>query len=448
MVTVKLSSRHWGVVFAFGVLLGVLLGLLGGCARPEIGLSLVDDREAWPRLVDGGSLASLERAASGSMAYYRRQPPEARFAYGGVATYTAAELVASLEHFLRLYRQHRDAGELQEALYRDFYLFESRGTGEGLFTGYYEPLLQGRVDAPSPAHPAPIFARPRDLIAVDLDRFGVAERRKRRLVGRVVDQHLEPYFSRRQIEREQALRGSASVLAYVDPIDLFFMQIQGSGVVVLPDRSELRLGYDGTNGHPYRSIGALLVEQGDLPLATVTMQSIRRWLRNHPHRVEGVLHANPSYVFFRRLHGAGPLGNIQVPLTPRRSLALDRSLFVPGGLAYVKTTVPYLRGTPDRQAEEGDSSEAIPERPWERFMLVQDTGGAIRGHARGDIFWGRGAQAAAIAGRLKHPGKLYLLVARKAVLEERLQAQRGSSSATVSSEGLQEELRVAAAAIR
>lgn len=276
-----------------------------------------------------------------------------------------------------------------------------RGVREGLFTGYFEPLLDGSRTRDS-RYRVPLYGRPADLVTVDLGLFA-DDLAGRRIAGRVDGGRLRPYESRAEI-MSGALAGRAPVLVWVDdPVDAFFLQVQGSGRVRLREGGVLRLGYAASNGHPYVSIGRVLVARGALAPEAVSLQTIRRWIAAHPDEAAALLAANPSYVFFRELAGDGPLGSQGAPLTPGRSLAVDRR--------YIPLGVPvFLAGTMPAPEEEG------ADRPLNRLLVAQDTGGAIRGPLRGDVFWGFGDRAAAIAGRMKHPGRLYLLLPRAAVL--------------------------------
>ncbi|HEX9842531.1 MAG TPA: MltA domain-containing protein, partial [bacterium] len=342
----------------------------------------------------------LSRAIDGSIAYYQRIPPETVFRYGP-ELYTPAELIASLELFRQEFLTAPDAGTFAQRIEERFLVFESiREDSPNLFTGYYEPELEAS-ETPTESLDTPIYALPQDMVKVRLDRFG-GSLPAVTLVGRVVDGELVPYYTRREIQGAGALTERAEPIAYVNAVDLFFLQIQGSGVLRFPDGRRVKVGYAASNGHPYRSIGALLVRQEALPLEEVSLQSIRAWLSRNPEQRERILFANPSYVFFH-IRDEGPLGNLRVELTPGRSLAADQRLLPAGSLAYVMTDAPL----PDAPG----ATRAV-----RRFMLVQDTGGAIRGHGRGDLFWGAGPDAEWIAGHQKHAGRLLLLVARKEFL--------------------------------
>jgi peptidoglycan lytic transglycosylase A len=273
------------------------------------------------------------------------------------------------------------------------YLAGDNGASEGLFTGYYEPLLHGALTRGG-KYQTPILRRPPDLVMVDLGRFRPAWHGER-IAGRVVDGALVPYASRAEIEHG-ALDDMDLALAWVDsPVDAFFLQVQGSGRVELPDGSMIDLGYDGQNGQPYVAIGRLLIARGALTPETTSLQSIRAWIDAHPAEGAALMDENPSYVFFRETTGPGPIGSEGVVLTPRRSLAVDRS-FVPLG------TPVYLVATDARIS-------------LERLMVAQDTGGAISGPVRGDVFWGFGAEAEAKAGTMRARGRYYLLLPKNAL---------------------------------
>jgi membrane-bound lytic murein transglycosylase A len=261
----------------------------------------------------------------------------------------------------------------------------NNGKSEGLFTGYYEAELKG-ARQPGGAYRTPLRKRPSDLVMVELGLFRPAWRGER-IAGRVVDGRLKPYESRAEIEKGALDRRDLALLWVDDPVDAFFLEIQGSGRVRLEDGTTVRVGYDGQNGQPYVPIGRLLVERGELTKDEVSMQSIRAWIKAHPEAGQTLMKENPSYVFFRETSGPGPVGSDGTVLTPGRSLAVDRS-FVPLG-------VPVFV----------DAGEAL-----RRLMVAQDTGGAIRGPVRGDVFWGHGAEAAERAGKMKLRGQYFLLL--------------------------------------
>jgi membrane-bound lytic murein transglycosylase A len=256
---------------------------------------------------------------------------------------------------------------------------------EGLFTGYYEPELNG-ARMPGGTYVTPLRRRPPDLVMVELGLFRPAWRGER-IAGRVVDGRLKPYETRAEIEKGALDQLNLPFLWVDDPVDAFFLEIQGSGRVRLEDGTIVRVGYDGQNGQAYVPIGRLLVERGELTKEEVSMQSIRAWIQAHPEAGKTLMQENPSYVFFRETAGPGPIGSDGTLLTPGRSLAVDRS-FIPLG-------VPVF-------VDAGDEMR--------RLLVTQDTGGAIRGPVRGDVFWGHGADAADRAGKMKLRGRYFLIL--------------------------------------
>ncbi len=290
-----------------------------------------------------------------------------------------------------------------EAAARQFFLtnFEpyaiaANGAREGLFTGYFEPEVPG-ARAPGGAYETPLLARPRDLITVDLGQFS-PDLQGREIDGRIDGTHLVPYYDRAQIEAGALARQRLGLLWLKSPIDAFILQIQGSGRVVLPSGRIVRVAYAAQNGRPYVPIGRVLAEMGAMPLDAVSLQSIRAWLEAHPGQAKQVMDANPSYVFFREIDdlppNEGPPGALGAPLTPRRSLAVDRRFLPLAAPVWIDTTDP-LSGA-----------------PLQRLMVAQDIGGDIRGPVRGDIFWGWGKEAEAKAGKMHARGSAFVLLPR------------------------------------
>jgi membrane-bound lytic murein transglycosylase A len=263
----------------------------------------------------------------------------------------------------------------------------------GLLTGYYEPVIEGARLRDS-VNRFPIYGVPDDLIIVDLGSVN-PDVRNMRLRGRLEGRRLVPYWSRAEIEsRNQPL--AAPVIAWTnDPVDLFFLQIQGSGRVRLSSGERLRIGFAEQNGHPFRSLGRYLVERGEMTLDQASMQNIKAWAAANPHKLREALNVNPSYVFFRELkelkEDEGPIGAQNVPLSAGYSLAVDRRFVPLGAPVYVATNYP------------------LSEEPLERLMAAQDTGGAIRGAVRGDFYWGSGPDAGTQAGRMRNQARMWLL---------------------------------------
>jgi membrane-bound lytic murein transglycosylase A len=274
------------------------------------------------------------------------------------------------------------------------------GKPEGLFTGYYEPLVRGSRQKQG-RYTVPLYRQPPDLVQVDLGEFRDSLKGQR-IAGRVRDGRLRPYEDRGQIEAGALNNKNLELVWLDDASDAFFLQVQGSGLVQLDSGAKTRVGFAAQNGHPYVAVGRVMIDRGTLTREDVSMQAIRAWLRANPTAAPELLRQNPSYVFFRELPAPkddldGPPGAQGVALVPGRSLAVDRSHFALGLPLWVAATRP---------AETG-AAEAVP---FQRLMVAQDTGGAIRGAVRGDVFWGAGAQAENIAGRMKHPGRTWLLL--------------------------------------
>lgn len=263
---------------------------------------------------------------------------------------------------------------------------------DDLFTGYFEPELAGSR-TPSADYPVTLYKRPPDLVDVDLGAFRESLKGER-IAGRIENSRLVPYADRAAIEDGALTRKAEPLIYLADPVDAFFLHIQGSGLVVLPDGTRTRVGYDGTNGHTYYAIGRWLIAEGEVPKEKMSLQAIRDWLAAHPERRRELMDRNPSYVFFRSLTGDGPVGAAGVALTAGRSLAVDRRHLPLGAPMWVDVAYPTSAAGPELR----------------RLMVAQDTGGAIRGPVRGDVFWGAGAPAEALAGPMAARGRYWLLL--------------------------------------
>ncbi|MFO1186897.1 MAG: MltA domain-containing protein [Alphaproteobacteria bacterium] len=287
----------------------------------------------------------------------------------------------------------------------------NHGARKGLFTGYYEAEARGSIARQGP-YQTPILKRPANLVSVDLGQF--RERlRGLSIAGKVEDGRLVPYATRAEIE-SGALDPAAPTLVFLDdPVDAFFIHVQGSGRIKLDTGGEMRIGYDGQNGREYTSIGRVLLDEGALEKGKVSMQTIRAWLASNPDQLKRVLDANASYVFFKALPiddpELGPPGAEEVVLTPGRSLAVDRRFHALGVPMWLETTLP-------------SDDAGTPGAPYRRLMIAQDTGGAIRGPVRGDVFFGFGEEAARLAGWMKQEGRLFVLLPH--ALAERLNPRR------------------------
>jgi len=298
--------------------------------------------EGWKADLQGQTLKALHR----SCAVMARLPAMRAIGSDAIAGYARDWREPCEASKLIDIQNHVAARDFFEVWFEPF-LVTYDGDDGGLFTGYYEPTLEGSLTANS-QYTTPLLARPKNLVMND-------------------------------------------------PIDAFFMHIQGSGRIALPDGHIIRLAYDGQNGHPYTSLGRELIKDGALSRDEVSMQSIRTWLESNPDRRGEMINRNASFIFFRVIDRDGPVGAQNVVLTPQRSLAVDRR-FIPLGVPiWLETKVPRRKGEDEF---------------WRRLMVAQDTGGAIRGAVRGDVFWGAGDEAAEVAGRMKHNGRYYMLLPR------------------------------------
>ena len=353
-----------------------------------------------PLLLDDGDWQSLELAIERSRRWLAARPPETSFTFGP-RTVDAGQMIEALDLIRGWLAADPTPETFAAQVAQAFDVLESVGDrGEMLITGYYVPVIEGSLRR-GRDYRIPIYGPPTDLIRVDLGLF--SERWKgQRTSGRLRGRTLVPYPDRREIRT--AGLDHAGVIAWArDPVDLFFIEVQGSGVLRLPSGRELRIGYAGSNGRDYRSIGRLLIDEGKIEREKVSMQSIRAFLAAHPEEVDRVLDYNTSVVFFRQLDGP-PVGSLGFPVTPRRSIATDHRLFPRAALGFLVTDLPAM----------GADGRTVAEAALTRFVLNQDKGGAIRGAGRADFFWGRGEEAAARAGVMKQRGRLFFLVPKAA----------------------------------
>jgi membrane-bound lytic murein transglycosylase A len=281
-----------------------------------------------------------------------------------------------------------------EAFFVPYQVFNQDGSDSGLVTGYYEPLLRG-ARKPGGPFQTPLYRAPDDLLTIDLASV-YPELKGMRLRGRLVGNKVVPYPSRAEMTKTNALSGK-ELIWVDDPVEAFFLQVQGSGRVRLADTGEMvRVAYADQNGHPYKSIGRYLVDKGELTLDQASAQNIKTWFISHPTRQQELLNANPSYVFFKEEKltdpSKGPKGSLGVPLTPQRSIAVDARFIPLGAPVFLSTTYP------------------VSEAPLQRLVMAQDTGGAIRNPVRADFFWGFGTEAGEQAGKMKQRGKMWLLL--------------------------------------
>jgi len=284
-----------------------------------------------------------------------------------------------------------------ESHFTPYQLVNQDGSETGLATGYYEPLLRG-ARRRGGSYQTPLYRVPGDMLTIDLASV-YPNLKGMRLRGRLVGNKVVPYYSRAEIDDTARMKGK-ELLWVDDPIEAFFLQVQGSGRVYLTDsKRTVRVAYADQNGHPYKSIGRYLIDQGELPRDQASAQDIRAWFESHPSRQKELLNANPSYVFFKEEKISdperGPKGALGVPLTPQRSIAVDPNYTPLGAPVFLSTTAP-------------NSSQ-----PLRRLVMAQDTGGAIRNPVRADYFWGFGPEAGQQAGRMKQKAMMWVLLPKK-----------------------------------
>ena len=297
------------------------------------------------------------------------------------------------------------AREFFERFFQPHRVRNEDGTTAGLITGYYGPELQGSRTR-TENYLYPLYRQPDDLLIIDLDEL-YPELNQYRLRGRVVGNRVVPYFERSEIDNGKNPLAGHELFWVADPVELFFLHIQGSGRIRLPDGELVMVNYANQNGHPYRSIGKLLLERNAMTRDQMSMQNIRSWVEQNPEAGRMLLAENPSYVFFRELpeEFLSPPGALGVPLTALRSLAVDPRTIPLGAPVFISTTFP---GTED---------------PLRQLMVAQDTGGAIKGPVRADFFWGMGNEAGKIAGRMKQEGRLWVLLPKESQESATLQSQ-------------------------
>jgi len=398
--------------------------------RVEDALQMVPESR-WPELGDDLDLQSLSLALERNLVYLNKLSGKKTFSYGAQVV-SAAKVLAAQVELVDFIKQNPSAPELELFLKEKFKLLESverrrlpwrKTENPVLFTGYYVPTLRG-ARQPDENYRYPLYKKPTDLVTVDLDKFDL-QRWVRKLWpwlanlpfgprlealrfpgvrGRLLASgKVVPYHTRAEIDYEGKLQEDNLELVWVDDeIDRFFLQIQGSGLVRLADGQTMMVGYAAANGHPYSSIGGWLIRQGLMKREEVSMPLIRAWIKKNPERIKEIFRVNSSYVFFRELPTPEALGCYNVPITGGRSIATDRKLFPGGALALIMTELPIF----------SLAGELTDWRPCRRLVLNQDTGGAIKGPHRVDLYCGDDKPAELTAGVMKQPGRLFFFVPR------------------------------------
>ncbi len=402
-------------------------------AFQSLNLRIVPQDE-WPELVadpDDFKLQALRLALERNLVYLRKLPGERQIDYG-VTSVRADKVLDAQKKLLDFLKQNPALPELKQFLQNKFSLLESASKSSlpwfsdeqpVLFTGYYVPTLRGSLK-PDARYRFPLYRKPDDLVTIEIKQFNLQRRVRKlwpwleglpfgpqlsklhfpELHGRLsANGRVVPYYTRTEIDYEGKLEGRNLELLWVDDdIDRFFLQIQGSGRVRLANGKIVMVGYSAANGQPYRSVGAWLVRQGLMRRAEVSMPAIRAWLEAHPERREDVFKFNPSYVFFRKLETPAALGCYQVPITADHSIATDRKVFPGGALALVVTEKPLFSA----------AGELTGWRPYNHLVLNQDTGGAIKGPYRVDLYCGDDKKAELTAGVMQQRGRLFIFVPR------------------------------------
>jgi membrane-bound lytic murein transglycosylase A len=357
----------------------------------------------WPILEDDSDQQGLEQAVIQSLSYLNNQSWDKKFVLGSWEI-SNEDIVESLTLFLEITKKYPDTDSRLEQFKTYFNLYRTVQNEEPqplLLTGYYEPTLQGSRE-PSPRFRYPVYRLPDDLLFVDLEKFS-KKFQSQKLTARIEGNQVIPYYSRQEIDQEGRLSGKNLEIVWVDDrLKLFFMHIQGSGQVLLEDGSIMKLGYHATNGHPYYAIGRKLIRNGVIRANEISLQTIYAYLKEHPEEQASIMNLNPSYIFFQEVQ-RGPYGSLGLPLTPARSVAADLKIFPPAGLAWLNGWKPVL----------DDQGQVRSWIPFGRWVCIQDSGGAIKGPGRLDLFWGNGEEAEIAAGNLRHKGDFYILIKKK-----------------------------------
>ncbi len=397
------------------VLFLLITALLGGCAffkKPPV-VTPPPPKEVPPlAAVAAGELPdfrddldreSLVRAVRKSLEYLSRVPERTPYRMGE-RRITAREMKESLQAFLEIVEGSDSPDSIGKSVRESFDVYRASGSpssGKVIYTGYYLPVLKGSLRKTEP-YRYPIYRKPEDSVIVQLGKFR-EKYKNERLIGRVENGELLPYYSREEIDGVGVLENRGLEIAwFADPVDIFFLHIQGSGMICLPDGECFLVSYAQSNGRSYRSIGRLLIDSGKASRENMSMQGIKKYLREHPEETRDILNYNESYVFFRTVE-EGPVGSIGVALTGGRSIATDQTIFPRGALAFVKTRKPLI----------APGGEIRSWAPFSRFVLNQDTGGAITGPGRVDLFCGKGRDAEIMAGHLREEGELYFLILKQ-----------------------------------
>ncbi len=377
------------------LLLLFCLLLMNGCGQRPALLPVSGERT--PFFYDDSSRESLLLAIDQHLSYLQSRPHASKSAIGE-KIYSSEELIESLTTFSDIFSSTVHPLKLDKRIREQFTIFQASGRDsssreEMLVTGYYEPLLEGSLEQHGPfIHP--LYAQPDSLIVHQTPHSRTREKGRLNKQGNFL-----PYWTRAEIESQDIAKGFE--LVYLkDPFDAFILHIQGSGKIKLRDGSLRSIHYATDNGRKYNSIGKLLVDEGRMALAKVTVPTIKQYLMEHPQELQRILHHNEKFIFFRWENDSGPFGSLGRPLTAGRSIAIDTSVLPMTGIGYLISHKPVVNA----------EGSVIGWKLLQRFVLPQDTGSAIKGPGRVDVFFGNGVHAKTAAGTMKEKGKLYFLI--------------------------------------
>jgi len=416
------NGIRWVCPFVSVVLLIMTLAFFPGCGKksavpPVTGFTSLEllDENRYPDFFDSlermGKKIGLERSLESSLIYFNRIPNSRTFQFGP-DIFDAVHLRRSVLEFLEFLQTEPNTETLNRFIRERYLVYGSAANRDDgvLFTGYYEPSMEASLVRDG-EYQYPLFSVPDDLLTVDLGAFSDRFKDLPRLMARVDNRNrVIPYYTREEINGIADFEQRAKPLAWLrDRTDRFFLEIQGSGRLFLVQGGEMNVHYSTKNGHPYKAVGRYLIDQGEVSKEEMSMQAIRAWLKNNPSRQDELFNYNPSFVFFQEEQG-GPFGSINVQLTPLRSLATDYRLFPRGALCFIETKIPDPDIDPDLVSSTGALEPPDSWKPFSGFVMNQDTGGAIRGAGRCDLFYGNGGYAEFGAGHMKHPGRLFFLV--------------------------------------
>ena len=369
--------------------------LISSCAPPRLYQQLSDNY--YPLFIDDSDSESLLQAIDQQLSYLEGLPLEKEFSFGD-QSFTIAQLAESLDTFSDIVAAKPSPYELDEVVKQHFNVYQIGATtkdtyGPVLLTGYYEPLFEGSL-VKDDTYQFPLYAVPASLVSHRDGPKGTTS------VGRLTgDGSFKPFWTRQEIENQNVLHGDE--LVYLkDRFDAYLLHIQGSGRISFPDGTTRALHFAGSNGLGYKSLGRLFVTKKIMAVKDVSAFSMRHYFNDHPDRLTEMLHHNPRYIFFKWGDEHGPRGSIGRVLTPGRSVAIDHSVYPTGALGYLLSRRPILN-------EDGTI------RRWKtfsRFVLPQDSGSAIKGPKRVDLYWGAGQYAETAASHMKEPAQYYVLI--------------------------------------